>query len=75
MVIVPTARYVLSDPGVGATPMLNVCRCEMGKPFRRVRQSEDEEEYEDGEEEDPEKVDLPEGVPLSQVLSNDFQGE
>ncbi|XP_043224474.1 importin-9-like isoform X2 [Amphibalanus amphitrite] len=37
-------------------------------------ESENEDEYEDGEDEDPERVDLPEGVPLSQVLSNDFQG-
>ena len=43
--------------------------------FGLFLQSENDDEYEDGEEEDPEKVDLPEGVPLSQVLSNDFQGQ
>ena len=43
--------------------------------MRERFQSENDEEYEDAEDEDPEKVDLPEGVPLSQVLSNDFQGQ
>ncbi|XP_037091260.1 importin-9-like [Pollicipes pollicipes] len=37
-------------------------------------ESDPDEEYEDEAEEDQEKIDLPEGVPLSQVLSNDFHG-